>query len=146
MTTTTHLATTQPDCRAPLDEVGALLGLAARLLYVNGQTTRNMIESVERLAYALGCSAEVLPNWGELAIRIAPSGASLAQTIVPVAGPPVGVDMNKVMKALKVVDDVSAGRLDLAAASAALKDVARLRPVSTLRFAAFAGIGAAALG
>ena len=54
--------------------------------------------------------------------------------------------MNKVMKTLKVLDAVSAGSLDVAEASAALHDVARFRPASTLRFVAFAGIGAAALG
>ena len=59
---------------------------------------------------------------------------------------PVGVDMNKVMKTLKVLDAVSAGSLDVAEASAALHDVARFRPAWTLRFVAFAGIGAAALG
>ena len=138
--------TAKPDCRAPLDEVGPLLAHVAGLLYANGQTTRTMIECVERLARALGYSAELFPSWGEIVIRIAQSGESHAQTIVHVAGPPIGVDMNKVLKALKVVEEVSAGRLDVAAASAALKDVARLRPASTLRFAAFAAIGAAALG
>jgi len=101
---------------------------------------------VERLAYALGYSAECFPNWGEIVIRIAQSGESHAQKIVPVAGPPVGVDMNKVMKTVEVLDRVSAGRLDVRGATAALKEVARLPPASTLRFAALAGAGAAALG
>jgi len=139
-------STPQSDSRTSLNEVGALIGLAARLLYVNGQTTRNMIERLERLAHALGYSAELFPNWGEIVIRIARLDEPNAQTIVPVAAAPVGVDMNKVMETLKVVDAVSVGRLDVAGASAALQDVARLRPASTLRFAAFAGIGAAALG
>jgi uncharacterized membrane protein YjjP (DUF1212 family) len=138
--------TPQSDSRAPLDEVGALLGLATGLLYVNGQTTRGMIERVERLARALGYSAELFPYWGEIIIRVAPSGEPNAQRIMPVGGAPVGVDMNKVMKTLKVVDSVTGGRLDVAGAGAALRDVARLSPVSTLRFVAFAGIGAAALG
>ena len=138
--------TPQSDSRAPLDEVGALLCRVAGLLYVNGQTTRNMVERVERLAHALGYSAECFPNWGEIVIRIAQSGESHAQKIVPVAGPPVGVDMNKVMKTVEVLDRVSTGRLDVRGAAAALKEIARLAPTSTLRFAALAGAGAAALG
>jgi uncharacterized membrane protein YjjP (DUF1212 family) len=137
--------TTQTDGRA-LDEAGALLGLAAELLYANGQTTRTVVARVEALAHALGYSAKLFPNWGEIMIRIARSGEPNAQKIVLVAGSPVGVDMNKVMKTLTVLDAVSAGRLDVAGASAALHDVARLRPASMLRFVAFAGIGAAALG
>jgi uncharacterized membrane protein YjjP (DUF1212 family) len=138
--------TPQSDSRAPLDEVGALLCRVAALLYVNGQTTRNMIERVERLAQALGYSAECFPNWGEIVIRIAQTGELDAQKIVPVAGPPVGVDMHKVMKTVEVLDRVSAGRLDVRGAAAALKEIARLAPASTLRFAALAGAGAAALG
>ena len=96
--------TSQSDSRAPLDEVGALLCNVAALLYVNGQTTRSMIERVDGLAHALGYSAECFPNWGEIVIRIAQSGELHAQKIVPVAGPPVGVDMNKVMKTVEVLD------------------------------------------
>jgi uncharacterized membrane protein YjjB (DUF3815 family) len=50
------------------------------------------------------------------------------------------------MKTVEVLDRVSAGRLDVRGAAAALKEVARLAPASTLRFAALAGAGAAALG
>ena len=136
----------QSDSRASPAEAQAVLRLATKLLYVNGQTTRNMIERMEGLARALGYSAELFPNWGETVIRIAPSGDLGSQTILPVAGAPVGVDMNKVLETLKVVDAVSSGRLDVVEARAALEAVARLRSASTLRFAAFAGIGAAALG
>ena len=83
--------TPQSDSRAPLDEAGALLWNVAGLLYVNGQTTRTMVERVKRLAHALGYSAECFPNWGEIVIRIAQLGALSSQKILPVAGPPVVV-------------------------------------------------------
>src|SRR6202789_3150928 len=137
--------TSQSDSHAPLDEVEALLCRVAGLLYVNGQTTRSMIERVHGLAHTLGYSAECFPNWGEIVIRIARSSESSAQ-IVPVAGPPVGVDMNKVMKTVEVLDRVSTGRLDVKGATAALKEIARLAPASTFRIAALGGAGAAALG
>jgi uncharacterized membrane protein YjjB (DUF3815 family) len=44
-----------------------------------------------------------------------------------------------------VLDEVSARRLDVIGASAALNEIARLGPTSTLRFAGLAGAGAAAL-
>jgi hypothetical protein len=58
--------TSQSDSRAPLDEAVALLSRVAALLYLNGQTTRSMIERVDSLAHALGYSAKCFPNWGEL--------------------------------------------------------------------------------
>jgi uncharacterized membrane protein YjjP (DUF1212 family) len=138
--------TTQSESSAALDEVGALLCRVAGLLYVNGQTTRNIVERVERLADALGYSAQCSPSWGEIVIRIAQSGEAHAERIVPVAGPPIGVDMNKVTKTVEVLDRVSAGRLDVTGATAALNEIAGLAPASTLRFAVLAGAGAAALG
>ena len=45
-----------------------------------------------------------------------------------------------------MVEEVSARRFDVSGAAAALKEIARLAPTSTLRFAALAGAGAAALG
>jgi uncharacterized membrane protein YjjP (DUF1212 family) len=138
--------TSQSDSRASLDEVATLLSHVVALLYINGQTTRSMIERVGALARTLGYSAECFPYWGEIMIRIARSGESHVQTIVPVAGPPVGVDMNKVMKAVLVVDKVSTAQLDLEGATVALKKIARLAPSSTWRFATLAGAGAAALG
>src|SRR6202142_149082 len=112
--------TSQSDSHAPLDEVEALLCRVAGLLYFNGQTTRSMIERVHGLAHALGYSAECFPNWGGIVIRIAQAGESSARKILPVAGPPVGGDMNKVMKTVEVLDRVSAGRLDVRGATAAL--------------------------
>ena len=90
-----------------------------------------MVERVERLAHALGYSAECFPNWGEIVIRIAQSGESHAQKILLVAGSPVGVDMNKVMKTVEVLDRVSTGGLDVRGAAAALKEIARLAATST---------------
>ena len=80
--------TSQSDSHAPLDEVEALLCRVAGLLYVNGQTTRSMIERVHGLAHTLGYSAECFPNWGEIVIRIAQSSESSAQRLFPWRAPP----------------------------------------------------------
>lgn len=135
-----------PAAVAPLEDACALVGLTARLLYANGQTTRRVIEDVERLAHAIGYVASVIPNWGQLVIRLARADAPMAEHTLVLTGPPVGVEMNKVTRTLRMIDDLCAGRLDAVSARTALEAVARLPPVSTLRFATLAAAGAAALG
>jgi uncharacterized membrane protein YjjP (DUF1212 family) len=129
-----------------LDDASALLGLAAQLLYINGQTTRNVVERVQQVGRAIGYSAARFPDWGQLIVRLEAVDGTKTEKIIAFDSSPVGVDMNKVMKTADVLDRVSTGRLDVRGAAAALKEIARLAPTSTLRFAALAGAGAAALG
>ena len=142
----------QAEPRAPTDpgeprvEPAAALDvvtLAAALLFVNGQTTRRMIDAVTRLASALGFTAAVFPRWGELTLRLESRNAQSSTTI---AADPAGVDMHKVAAAMSVIDDVCAGRMGLEAARSALKAIGDMPPVSVARFASMAAAGAMALG
>jgi len=54
----------QSDDSAPLGEVSALLELAGKLLFVNGQTTHNLVKRVEGLAHVLGFSASFFRTGG----------------------------------------------------------------------------------
>jgi uncharacterized membrane protein YjjP (DUF1212 family) len=121
----------------------ALLSLSAELLFQNGQTTRSTTATVARLAAALGHRALLFPRWGEIGIRIdGPIGGP--HEVVGAA--PAGVDMNKVVAAMKVIDDVCDGRINVTVARSTLEAIARYPPVGVARFALFAGAGAAALG
>src|SRR6202046_449924 len=139
-------ATTSAPPTVSLTDAGALLGLAAQLLYGNGQTTRNVVERVQQVGRAIGYSAALFPSWGQLIIRLEGVDGTKAEKIIAFDSSAVGVDMNKVMKTVEVLDRVCTGRLDVRGAAAALKEIARLAPTSTLRFAVLAGAGAAALG
>src|ERR1700735_688958 len=94
-----------------LDDAGALLSLAAQLLYVNGQTTRNVVERVQQVGRAIGYSAALLPSWSLLIIRLEGVDGTKAEKIIAFDSSPVGVDMNKVMKREEVLDRVSTGPL-----------------------------------
>src|SRR5215475_9680463 len=48
----------------------------ARVLYVNGQATDQVVAVIGRLANKLGISAELLPRWGELQLRVESGGAT----------------------------------------------------------------------
>ena len=121
----------------------ALLAIAARLLFTNGLTTERMEVTVKQLAIALGLRVSVFPRWGELTLRIEDTPHSRHDMI---AAEPAGVDMNKVAATMAVIDQVHDGRLDVADARSSLEAIAQLPPVSTVRFALWAGAGAAALG
>jgi uncharacterized membrane protein YjjP (DUF1212 family) len=123
----------------------ALLSLVARLLYGNGQATRSVITQVERLGRSTGYSVALFASWGELILRLEAVDEPKTPKIIAIECAPAGVDMNKVIETVKVLDEVSAGRLDGIGAIATLNDIARLGPTSTLRFAGLAGAGAAAL-
>src|ERR1700679_2324053 len=121
----------------------ALLSLSAKLLFQNGQTTQITTTAVTRLADALGHRALLFPRWDEICIRFdGPVGGS--QEIIDAT--PAGVDMDKVVATMKVVDDVCDGRINVTAAQSTLEAIARYPPVGLARFALFAGAGAAALG
>jgi uncharacterized membrane protein YjjP (DUF1212 family) len=125
-----------------VDEL-ALLSLSAKLLFENGQTTQSTITAVTRLGAALGHGALLVPRWDEICIRL---GESVDGPIEIVGATAAGVDMNKVVATMKVIDDVCDRRADVTAARSTLEAIARYPPVGVARFAVFAGAGAAALG
>jgi uncharacterized membrane protein YjjP (DUF1212 family) len=120
-----------------------LMLLAARLLFVNGQTTERIIETTVRLAGALGWRGDLLPRWGELTATLG-SGSLFRAEIV--AASPLGIDMGRVAAVVQVVDRLCDGRIDATTAGAALAAIQHRPPVGLARFALLAGAGAAALG
>lgn len=138
-------AKSRPISPVSVGDAGAFLSLAARLLYANGQATRSVIAPVERVGRSVGYSVVLSANWGELILRLEALDEPETPKIIAIECAPVGVDMNKVIETVKVLEEVSARQLDVIGASAALNAIARLGPTSTLRFAGLGGAGAAAL-
>src|SRR5271155_4427097 len=84
----------------------ALLSLGAKLLFQNGQTTQSTTTAVTRLGMAMGHRALLFLRWGEICIRLdGPAGGP--HEIVDAT--PAGVDMNKVVATMKVIDDICDG-------------------------------------
>src|SRR6516165_675447 len=80
----------------------------ARLLYVNGQSTEEIIEATEQLAKTVGFSAVVLPRWGELQLDVADKTGDLAWQV---AADPSGIDMQRVAAGMHAMLDMQSGRL-----------------------------------
>jgi uncharacterized membrane protein YjjP (DUF1212 family) len=114
----------------------------ARVLYVNGQATDQIIAAIRRLGSKLGSRAELLPRWGELQLHVDGCGTT---PVSYVAADPVGVDMDRVVSAMQAIADIEAGRLSPADAGKRIDAIAKAPPAPTWLFALAAAAGAVAL-
>jgi len=112
----------------------------ARVLYVNGQATDQVVAASRRLGNKLGVRAELLPRWGELQLRAEGEGASSH-----VAADPTGVDMDRVVSTMRAIADIETGRLSPDEAGSRIGAIAKAPPAPTWLFALAAGVGAVAL-
>jgi uncharacterized membrane protein YjjP (DUF1212 family) len=127
-----------------LEDRADLVLAAARVQYINGQSTDQVLLSAERFGHILGLRAEVMPRWGELQLK-AQDIASGARLISAVAADPTGVAMSRVANAMRAVEDLSAGRLAPAAAREAIRAASQASLAPTWLFTLAAGAGAVAL-
>jgi uncharacterized membrane protein YjjP (DUF1212 family) len=114
----------------------------ARLLYVNGQSTDQTVAASGRLAHDLGLRACILPRWGELQLLAEDGDARLISTL---PADPAGVNMDRVVSVMRVLDELEGGQMAQAAAAAAIGTIAQAPPAPAWMFTLAAGAGAVAL-
>jgi uncharacterized membrane protein YjjP (DUF1212 family) len=114
----------------------------ARVLYVNGQATDQVVDAIQRLGHKLGVRAELLPRWGELQLREEVGGAT---TTSYAPADPTGVDMDRVASAMRAVTEIEAGRLSPEEARRRINVIVKAPPAPTWLFALAAAVGAVAL-
>jgi uncharacterized membrane protein YjjP (DUF1212 family) len=114
----------------------------ATVLYVNGQATDQVVAAIRRLGNKLGINAELLPRWGELQLRAESGGVTPTSYV---AADPVGVDMDRVVSAMKAVADIEAGQLSPEEARKRIEVIAKAPPAPAWLFALAAAAGAVAL-
>jgi uncharacterized membrane protein YjjP (DUF1212 family) len=114
----------------------------AKVLYVNGQATEQIVAAIRRLSDKLGVKAELLPRWGELQLRAESGGVTL---ISNVAADPVGVDMDRVVSTMQAVADIETSRLSPDEARQRIEAIAKAPPAPAWLFALAAAAGAVAL-
>src|SRR5437870_5099484 len=125
----------------PNDRLELVLSLA-RVVHVNGQSTDETMAAAERLGKALDLHAWIIPRWGELQLQ---AGGGDATLISVAAADPTGVEMDRVVSAMRAADDVAAGRLTPSDFRAAMRVISETPPAPTWLFALAAAAGAAAL-
>jgi uncharacterized membrane protein YjjP (DUF1212 family) len=125
-----------------LKERADLVLALARALYVNGQATDRTLAAAERLGDALGLRARLMARWGELQLQAEDGDA---ECIRAVAADPAGVNMGRVVAAMRAMEDVGARWLPPATAMEAIKAIAQAPPAPAWLFTLAAGAGATAL-
>ena len=114
----------------------------ARVLFVNGQATEQTVAAAERLGRGLGLRVELMPRWGELQLQ---SDDKSIDLVTQLAADPTGVDMDRVVSAMRLIEDVEAGRVAPGAAMEMIGAISRAPPAPTWLFTLAAAAGAAAL-
>jgi len=133
-----------------LEERSDLILSLARVLFVNGQSTERTLSAVGRFAQILGLRAKISPRWGELHLhaeeaRTTQDATQVATRVSVVVAEPTGVDMDRVASAMRLVEDVAAGRVAPSAAKEIIAAIAQAPPAPTWLFALAAAAGATAL-
>jgi uncharacterized membrane protein YjjP (DUF1212 family) len=127
-----------------LEDRADLVLAAARVQYVNGQSTDQVLASAEHLGHTLGLRAEIMPRWGELQLK-AQDSVSGTRLISVVAADPTGVAMSRVASTMRIIEDLAAGRLAPAAAKEAIRATSQAPLAPTWLFTLAAAGGAVAL-
>src|SRR5215467_5245474 len=123
-----------------LQERSDLVLTFARVLHVNGQSTDETMAAAERIGNYLDLRARIIPRWGELRLQAADRGTELVSIG---AADPTGVDMNRVVSAMRAIDET--GRLAPPAAMETISAISNAPPAPTWLFTLAAAAGAAAL-
>jgi uncharacterized membrane protein YjjP (DUF1212 family) len=114
----------------------------ARVLFINGQATEQTVAAAERLGRQLGLRVKLMPRWGELRLQ---SDDKSIDLVTQLAADPTGVDMDRVASAMRLIEDVEAGRVVPGAAMEMIGAISRAPPAPTWLFTLAAAAGAVAL-
>ena len=104
----------------------------ARVLYVNGQSTEEIVAATARLGDVLGLRATIIPRWGELALQAEDGDTGLVSVG---EADPTGIDMHRVAATMRAVDELNAGHLTPVAAMDAVARISTAAPASAWVFA-----------
>src|ERR1700760_2922467 len=120
-----------PEPRMTLEQRSDLVLALARVLYVNGQATDQIIDAAARLGSALGMRVHLAPRWGELRLEASEGGERQEWQI---EAEPAGVDMDRVVAAMNAVQNLEAGLVAADALPNTISALSGRPPVPRLAF------------
>jgi uncharacterized membrane protein YjjP (DUF1212 family) len=126
-----------------LPERSELVVAIARILYVNGQATEEIVAAAARVGDMLGLRATLLPRWGELLLLSEEDGGGRLAT--QVAANPTGVDMGRVASTMQAIDKLGTSRLAPESLPEVISAIAQAPSAPTWLFTLAAAAGAVSL-
>jgi uncharacterized membrane protein YjjP (DUF1212 family) len=123
-------------------ECSELILAFARTLFVNGQSTGQIVAAIRGLGPKLGMRAELLLRWGELQLREESGGAT---SVAYIPADPTGINMGRVVSTMRAITDIEAGRLSPEDARKRIETIAKTPSAPAWLFALAAATGAVAL-
>jgi uncharacterized membrane protein YjjP (DUF1212 family) len=123
------------------ERAGLVLSFA-RLLHVNGESTDETMTAAERLGSSLDLDVSIQARWGELQLQARDRDATV---VLVKAADPTGVDMDRVVSAMRAATDLDSGAITRSGFGAAIRTISQAPPAPTWLFALAAAAGAAAL-
>src|SRR5215475_5681288 len=125
-----------------LEERSNLIVAIARVLYVNGESTDEILSAAKRLGEILSLHNTITARWGELKLHV----EEKEDEFISVAeANPSGVDMGRVVSAMRAIKDLSPGCLAPAAAADTINSISKNPPAPTWLFALAAAACAVSL-
>lgn len=124
------------------EERSSLILAVARVLLVNGESTRQTIDAAERLSESLEIRAAIFPHWDELEIQTQDAEGKFLSAI---EAAPSGVNMARVASTLRLVEQLCDGRMAPAGAMEVIGRIAEAPPAPAWLFTLAAAVGAVSL-
>src|SRR5215472_8005374 len=124
------------------EERSNLILAFARVLFINGESTRQTLSAAEHLGNCLGLRATIFPHWGKLEVQTDNTDGRFNSAI---EAAPSGVDMDRVASTLRTVEELCDGGLAPANAMEVVSRIAEAPPAPTWMFTLAAAVGAVAL-
>ena len=125
-----------------LQEQSDLLLAFAKVLYVNGESTDEIIMATGRLSESFGVRTAIIPRWGEIQLLVADAAS---ESVSVTTAEPTGINMDRVASTWRAIDDFHAGKLTLSAAFEKIRTISNAAPTPTWLFTLAAAAGAVSL-
>lgn len=127
-----------------LEKQAEIILAFAKALFVNGQTTTQVLRMVKKIAEKLHLNSLLIIRWGQLWIEVSnASGEKISCTTV---ADPVNVHMGRVIASMRILEDFFQANLTLEESYKRLTMISNQPPSPTGLFTLAAALGAVSLG
>lgn len=130
--------------KSALEQQAKMILAFAKVLFVNGQTTTQVIRETKRIAHKLDLQVLLIPRWGELWMQISHSSGAHSECFTMTD--PVSVHMGRVIATMQALEPFYAGNATLEEVYEKLQFIMNKPPSPTWLFTLAAAFGAVALG